>query len=309
MQSIAPKKILLIVNPKARSGSTSKEELESALIKAGHTLIQPNPSDDCRDFISKHKDDVDVVVVGGGDGTINYVLPAMVESQLPLVVFPLGTANLLARSFNIKADITELLDTTRTGVAVPIDLGMVNGIYFINVCGLGISTEVNKSVPAELKKRTGPLSFWIQGLKLIRHLEPFRIKITVDNEQPINTRTWQITICNGRKYAAWMTIQPDASYDDGMLRCLSTEISKWWEGFRLLPSYVRGTYSENLDVSFKAGKKIRIESRKPLSIDVDGDVQTTTPATFEVCSKVLNIILPPVVIATEETPISESALI
>lgn len=297
------KKILLLINPKARNGSAGAEQLMTALAEAGHEVVRPAQDDDCRKFILEHKDEVDLVLVGGGDGTINYVLSALVSSQLPLLVYPMGTANLLARSFDIKADIAELIEVTKTGVSVPIDLGMVNGIYFINVCGLGISTEVNKSVPSELKKMAGPFSFWIQGMKLFRQLEPFRITMTVDEHPPVTTKTWQITICNGRKYAAWMTIQPDASYDDGMLRCLSTEITKWWEGFRLLPSYLKGTYSEDLDVSFRAGKKIKIESKKPLSIDVDGDVQTTTPAVFEVKSKVLNIILPPVVIATEETPV------
>lgn len=301
------KTILLLINPKARSGAARSEEVTSALQEEGHNVIQPSADEDVRKFILRHQDEVNLVLVGGGDGTINYVLSALVESQLPLIIFPMGTANLFARSFNIKADIEQLLEVTRTGVPVPIDLGIVNGIYFINVCGLGISTEVNKSVPAELKKVTGPFSFWIQGLRLIRHLNPFKIILTIDDQKPLTVRTWQITICNGRKYAAWMTIQPEASYDDNKLRCLSTEITKWWQVFLLLPSYIRGTYKENLDVSFKTGKKIKIESKTPLAIDVDGDVQTTTPAVFEVRSKVINIILPPVTIATEGTPISEIA--
>jgi len=303
-----PKKILLLINPKARSGSGRSEEVILSLHEAGHEVIQPPPQEDVRKFILEHKDDADLVVVGGGDGTINYVLSALVESQLPLIIFPMGTANLFARSFNIKADIEQLIDVTRTGISVPIDLGMVNGIYFINVCGLGISTEVNKSVPAELKKITGPFSFWIQGLRLIRHLNPFKIILTIDDKNPLTVRTWQITICNGKKYAAWMTIQPDASYDDDKLRCLSTEITNWWQVFSLLPAYIKGTYRESLDVSFKTGKKIKLESKRPLAIDVDGDVQTTTPAVFEVKSKVLNIILPAQVFTTEETPISDNSL-
>lgn len=263
---------------------------------------------DVREFIRQHQKDVDLVLVGGGDGTINYMLSALVESHLPFIIFPMGTANLFARSFDIKADIDQLLEVTRTGVSVPIDLGVVNGIYFINVCGLGISTQVNKSIPPTLKKMTGAFSFWIQGVRLVRHLNPFKIKMTIDDQPPEIVRTWQITICNGKKYAAWMTIQPDASYDDDKLRCLSTEITKWWQLFLLLPSYLKGTYRKNMNVSFKTGKKIKIESKRPLAIDVDGDVQTTTPAVFEVKSKVLNIILPPVAIAMEETPISEGVV-
>lgn len=285
------KRILLLINPKARSGSNDPEKIKASLENAGHNVLLPTEND-FRKSIMSQKNNIDIVVVGGGDGSINYVLPALVETQLPLVVYPLGTANLLARSFGIKADVDELLEIVSNGDAAPIDLGMVNGIYFINVCGLGVSTEVNRSVSPELKKKTGALSFWLTGLKLIKRFEPFKIRITVDDQQPINSHTWQITICNGRKYAAWMTIQPDASYDDGKLRLLSTEISKWWEGLKLLPCYMKGNYKEDLDVNFKAGRKIKVETRKPLSIDVDGDVQTSTPALFEVKTKAMKIILP-----------------
>lgn len=103
-----------------------------------------------------------------------------------------------------------------------------------------------------------------------------------------------------------MTIQPDASYDDGQLRLLSTEISKWWEGLKLLPSYMKGNYKDDMDVNFKAGRKIRIETKKPLSIDVDGDVQTSTPALFEVKTKAMKIILPKVKLTDPSSlPLSE----
>lgn len=298
------KNILLLINPKSRTGSTGAEQLESMLIEAGHKLIKPLENEDWKKFVSENRDKADIVLLGGGDGTVNYVLPVLVETQLPFVLFPLGTANLLARSFNIKADAKEVLEIINSGVPIQIDLGKVNGIYFINVCGLGVSTEVNKSVPSKLKKAAGPFSFWIHGARVLNHLNPFKIKMTVDDETPVTIKTWQVTICNGKKYAAWMTIEPNAAYDDGKLRCLSTEIGQWWEGLRLLPCYIKGTYKEDLDISFRSGKKIKIESKKPISIDVDGDVQTSTPALFEVHSKALKIILPPSTIQTEEAPIS-----
>lgn len=243
------------------------------------------------DLIKRYQSEADVVVVGGGDGTINHTLPALVETKLPLVVFPMGTANLLARSLNINPGLDSLMATLKSGREKVIDLGMVNGIYFINVCGLGISTEVNQQVSPTLKKLTGPFSFWLTGLKISNTLKPFKMKLTVDDQKPVERKTWQITICNGKKYAAWMTIEPQASYDDHLLRCLSTEIKQWWQGFRLLPCYIKGKYHDDLDVNFLRGKKILIETKKPLSIDVDGDVQTKTPATFEVKEAALKLLV------------------
>ncbi|HXH30262.1 MAG TPA: YegS/Rv2252/BmrU family lipid kinase [Bacteriovoracaceae bacterium] len=289
------KSILLLINPKARSGAGSYQEIAEALLSKGLSVIGLSDQEKNADFkqlILTYQEEISYVIVGGGDGTVNRVLSALVETKLPLIVFPLGTANLLARSIQLKANVQDLLELIDTGRTIPVDLGMVNGIYFINVCGLGISTEVNKNISLKLKKLTGPFSFWLTGLKLSPNLSPFKMKLTVDGNTPVVTRTWQITICNGRKYAAWMTIEPDASYSDGTLHCLSTEIKKWWQGFRLLPCYLRGNYRDNLDVTLVAGQEIKIETRHPLQIDVDGDVQTNTPAVFQVKPKVLNLVVP-----------------
>lgn len=289
------KNILLLINSNARSGAGAYQSISNSLKDAGHHVIDLSPSElkqDYRELVKRYQDEVDLIIVGGGDGSINYILPTLIESKIPLIVHPLGTANVLARSFNIKADITELINLIETGSVVDIDLGSVNGIYFINVCGMGISTEVNGQVSKKLKRLTGALSFFLTGLKLIRRLKPSSIKITIDENPPIVTRTWQITVCNGRKYGAWMTIEPDASYDDGILHCLSTEVKKTWQGFKLLPSYVKGTYKEHHDVNLLKGKRIKIESKRPLKIDVDGDIQTTTPAVFQVHSRILKLVVP-----------------
>lgn len=303
------KKILLLVNPNARSGPGAFKDLKEALTAAGHLVIEPSDQDqqNTRSIIFAHEKEVDLVIIGGGDGSINYSLPALIETGLPLLVYPLGTANLLARSFNLKPNIADLLKLLEEGVTVPIDLGQVNGIPFINVCGLGISTEVNKRVTRTLKKLTGPFSFWLTGLKLIRSLKPYKINITVDDKPTLTIRTWQITICNGRKYGAWMTIEPDASYNDELLHCLSTEVSRTWEGLKLLPSYIKGTYKNHHEVNLLKGRKIFIQAKRPLQIDVDGDVQTQTPARFEVVPGALKLIIPKECLQ-DESPIKAEAL-
>lgn len=289
------KKILLLINPKSRAGNGNFAEIKDAIISQGHELIELLPKEIHEDFnnlIRRYAKKIDLVVIGGGDGSVNYLLPSLLETKLPFIVHPLGTANLLAKSFKIEESLDSLLGLIDHGKSVSIDLGKVNGKLFINVCGLGISTEVNKKLPSRLKKLTGKFSFWIMGLKLRKSLKPFKITLTADDKLPIFTKTWQITICNGRTYANWMTIHPDAAYDDKTLYCLSTEVKKWWEGIRLLPSYLKGDYRQLQEVTFLKGRKITIESKKPLNIDVDGDVQTCTPAVFEVVPEAIRMIIP-----------------
>ncbi len=289
------KKILLLINPQARTGEGIFSEIKEAILKSGHELVELSETEIKEDFnaiVRRYAGSVDLVIIGGGDGSVNYLLPSLTETKIPFIVYPLGTANLLAKSFNIEGNIESLLDLIDHGNSVTIDLGKVNGKLFINVCGLGISTEVNKKLPSKLKKLTGKFSFWIMGLKLRKTLKPFKITLSADDRLAVFTKTWQITICNGRTYGNWMTIDPDAAYDDKTLYCLSTEVKRWWEGIRLLPSYLKGDYRQLHEVTFLKGKKIKIESRKPLNIDVDGDVQTCTPALFEIVPDALRIIIP-----------------
>lgn len=302
------KKILLLINPFARNGDGIFSEIKEAILSRGHDLIELSQTEKHEDFkaiVKRYAGAIDLVVIGGGDGSVNYLLPALLATKIPFIVYPLGTANLLAKSFHIEESIDSLLGLIDQGNTVTLDLGKVNGKLFINVCGLGISTEVNKKLPSKLKKYTGQFSFWIMGFKLRKSLKPFRITLSADDRLSVFTKTWQITICNGRTYGNWMTIDPDAAYDDKTLYCLSTEVKQWWEGIRLLPFYLKGDYRELQDVTFLKGKKIKIESKRPLNIDVDGDVQTCTPAIFEVVPDAIRMIIPTEI--QEDIPLREIA--
>lgn len=290
------KKILLLINPHSRTGEGNFSTLREILEAHGHSLHLLTKSElklDFNDLIRKYAPAVDLVVIGGGDGSVNFLLPALTETKVPFIVYPLGTANLLAKSFQIAGTPEALIELIDHGPTVSIDLGRVNDKLFINVCGLGISTEVNKKLPKTLKKVTGKFSFWLMGLRLRKTLRPFKISLSADDRLPVFTKTWQITVCNGRTYGNWMTIHPDASYDDGTLYCLSTEVKRWWQGIKLLPSYLKGDYRQLHEVTFLKGKRIRIDSRKPLNIDVDGDVKTCTPAIFEVVPNAVRMVIPP----------------
>jgi diacylglycerol kinase (ATP) len=289
------KKILIYINPKSRSGREAFAPARDAIKKAGIDFIHLNEEEKQKnpnDLIKKYQHEVDAVLIGGGDGSINYVLATLVETQVPLLLFPLGTANNLARSLELPFEIDGIIDTLKRGEIISLDLGMVNNLYFINVAGLGISAEVNDKVSGDLKKKTGPLAFWFTALKLGPSFKPFKAKITVDNNQPFWRRTRQISICNGKHYASWMVIDEDATYFDEKLHGLSTEVKKWWQWFKLLPSFFKGRYKEEQEVSNFSGEKIKIETNRQLVIDVDGDIQTTTPALFEVKPKAFKLMVP-----------------
>lgn len=291
------KKVLLLINPHSRSGELAKAQVTAALSQMGLEVIEPAESAlDPNDLIRKYKELVSFVVVGGGDGSVNAALPALMETQLRLVVIPLGTANNLARSFSIPTDFKNAVSLITNGEEKLIDVGMVNNIPFLNVAGLGLSTEVNRKVSKTLKKYLGVGAFVITAVKLGMQMNPFRAEIIVDGGKPIFTKSWQITVCNGKFYGSGLAIKEDATLNDVKLHLLSTEVEKWWHSLGMVSSFMTGKFKKEHDVTLVSGREIQIKTRRRFSIDVDGDLKTTTPASFKVLQKALKIMVPKVAV-------------
>lgn len=261
----------------------------------GHEVLNQDNHEstaDPNEIILKYRATAEAVIVGGGDGSVNIVLPALKETKLPLLVIPLGTANNLARHFSLPVDFKETLSLLASGKIVDIDLGEVNRILFVNVAGLGLSTEVNRKVSKKLKKHFGVFAFILTAFQMILKMNPFRAIITTDGKIAQPTKSWQISICNGKHYGAGMTIKHNATLEDGKLHCLSTEVKKWWKGLLLIKSFMTGRYKKEQDITLLSGCEIKVETRRKFYIDVDGDIKTTTPAIFRVIPRALKIIIP-----------------
>lgn len=294
-ETAAQLKILLFINPRARNGTSLRDEVIHALKDQGCIILNENThteDDDPNKIILKYRTEANAVIIGGGDGSVNFSLPALSETKIPLLVIPLGTANNLARHFNLPLEVEKNLNLLRNGKVIDVDLGEVNKILFVNVAGLGLSTEVNLSVSKKLKKHLGVFAFILTAVQLATKMNPFRATITTDKKIAVPTKSWQISVCNGKHYGSGMTIKHDATLDDGKLHILSTEVKKWWNGFFLIKSFMTGHYKKDQEITLLSARELKIETRRRFNIDVDGDIKTCTPAHFRVIPKALKLIIP-----------------
>ena len=149
--SSAMPRALLLINPNSRLGRSDLQPALEVLRAGGLELIKSPSEGDFTETILKAADDVDLVIVGGGDGTLNRLVDAIVKIDLPIGILPLGTANDLARTLELPADLRACAELIIQGKTRRIDLGQVNGKSFFNVASLGISTEVTRSLNSDLK--------------------------------------------------------------------------------------------------------------------------------------------------------------
>jgi diacylglycerol kinase (ATP) len=289
------KRLLLLVNPRSRQGAETFGEVSTLLQEAGFEVVNTKEDVEENSFselIKRFQQDINLVIVGGGDGSINGVLEDLVKIQIPLHVIPLGTANNLARTLNIPLDLKENVNALMRSRLDKIDLGMVNGLYFVNVAGIGLSARINKTVSSQAKKKLGVLAFIFNAFQHIRSMRPFRVEIVHSNEIH-RSRCWQISVCNGRHYGSGLVASEDSTLDDGLLSCISTEMKKRWHGLFHILRFVRGRFDDTDDIHLIRAQNLEIRTSRPMEIDLDGDLKTHTPAQFTVKRKALAILRPP----------------
>ncbi|GAB1539419.1 lipid kinase [Scytonema sp. NUACC21] len=284
---------LLLVNRHARQGEKRLPEAIRCLEQLGIELIQETTErpQDIHEIILRYRHEVDFIIVGGGDGTLNAAVDALVETQLPLGILPLGTANDLARTLGIPNSIPEACRIIAKGEVRHIDLGLVNSKHFFNVASLGLSVKITQKLTKKAKRRWGIFAYAFAALQVIWESRPFSAELRV-NGQSYLVKTVQIAVGNGRYYGGGMAVVHDATIDDQRLDLYSLEIRHWWQVIPILPTMRQGRHVHWQGVRSLSGQEIEVYTRKPRPINTDGEITTYTPAHFRVIPKALAVIVP-----------------
>ena len=287
------KRALLLVNRHSRQGQRRFAQAVDVLNDLGFELITvpiKNP-EHLPQLVRQKGANVDLVIVGGGDGTLNAVADSLVEMELPLGILPLGTANDLARTLKIPSTVTQACQVIANGHIKYIDLGWVNGKYFFNVASLGLSVEITGKLSQGAKRRWGVLAYAFTALQVISQTRRFQAEIAVNGES-IRVKTIQITVGNGRFYGGGMAVAQDATIDDQRLDLYSLELKHWWQIFPLLWRLPQGQQGVLPWVRTLEGETVEIYTRKSYPINTDGEITTGTPATFRVIPHALGVLVP-----------------
>jgi diacylglycerol kinase (ATP) len=284
---------LLLINRHARKGQESLTEAVECLQNQGLELFEESTEhpQHLSETIRHYVDRVDLVIVGGGDGTLNAAIAGLVETKLPLGILPLGTANDLARTLEIPTALPQACEVIATGEIQNIDLGWVNGHYFFNVASLGLSVQITRKLNKEAKRRWGILAYALAAVQVLWQSRLFWADIQVDGQSHW-VRTAQIAVGNGRHYGGGMTVAAEAAIDDQQLDVYSLEIQHWWQMIALLPAMRRGNQASWPWVHTFQGQEVQIVTRRGHAINTDGEITTSTPAQFRVIPNALSIICP-----------------
>jgi diacylglycerol kinase (ATP) len=124
----------------------------------------------------------DLVLVLGGDGTINEVVQGLIDSNVPLGVLPGGTANVLAMELGLGSRLEAAAKRLAAFEPRPVALGRITGSfgsrYFLLMAGAGLDANIVYEVSAGLKNAVGKLAYWVAGFAhFFKHVEQLDVRI------------------------------------------------------------------------------------------------------------------------------------
>jgi diacylglycerol kinase (ATP) len=156
----------------------------------------------------------DFVVVNGGDGTLNEALQGMVGSRVPFVIWPGGTANVLARDLGLPSDPESVAGLVATGRERRIAVGLAGTRYFFVMAGIGLDASIIQGVSPALKARAGEAAFWVSGLRHFVAWHPEEFTVEVDG---ISYAGAFAAVGNSPSYGGGFKVTPRANIEEGEL--------------------------------------------------------------------------------------------
>lgn len=217
----------------------------------------------------------DLVILGGGDGTVSGLVDLLVGKGVTLAVLPLGTANSFARTLGLPIDVEGAIEVIRTGVPKRIDLGMIDDDYFANCAAMGISPQIAETVPHGLKKVLGRIGYLGWAAWQFVRFKPFMLTVD-DGVETHRLRVVEVRISNG-PYHGGTWLVDEASVQSGRIvvqavtgRYKRTLVKNWAASFLGLKARHQDT------VSF-SGTALKVDTRPSLPISIDGEVLAHTP--------------------------------
>ncbi|MBL8565833.1 MAG: lipid kinase [Hyphomicrobiaceae bacterium] len=289
----APRRALLLVNRNARRGAAP---IESVIARLGQRGIETSietfatPAE-ASDDIVRRRGAFDCVIIAGGDGTLSSAARGIRETGLPMGILPMGTANDLARTLEIPEDLARAADIIAAGRTRRIDVGSVNGHLFFNVASIGLSADLARNLCRDTKRRWGRLGYAVAAIGALASARPFSTWIT-SKDGTVRVKTMQIAVGNGRHYGGGNVVHYAARIDDGHLDLYSLEVRSVWKLALMAPSFRAGGHGAWKEVRTAHCVAFDVETRRPRSVNADGEIVTTTPARFEVHPAAVEVYVP-----------------
>ena len=261
------------------------------------------------------RDQAEIILIFGGDGTIHRHLGQLVKLGLPVLVVPTGSGNDFARALGLLSVGDSLSAWQRFSSGAenvrPIDLGIISGIsaeehpaprtqYFCCVAGVGIDSEVARKANRLPRWLRGNGGYVLALVPTIFTFAPFPMKILTPAAVP-SSDNWNIrsnqpillaAFANTSTFGDGMKIAPQARMDDGLLDICVVGSVDPFKLFSMFPTVYSGKHLNIREVEYFHSPRVRVETERPLDVYADGEYVCRTPVEIGLQPAALRVVVP-----------------
>jgi lipid kinase YegS len=286
-----------IITPAAEFITPAVETALEALKSSGCAIDVHTSNDLAEDAANIARDKPDVLVAVGGDGTLHQVVNGVMQSgcsdAVAVGVLPSGTGNDFAGQFSIPVENPDAaLSLAARGDPTLLDLGRVNGKYFINIASAGHAAQVTTETPEQLKHFLGKMAYVLTGIASLSSLEPYTVRVQSDAVD-WEGEAYLLAVGNGAQTGGGFAICAQASLTDGFLD-LAVVPALPFEGLVDIADAImlQQRPQEHPDVIYAQSVEFRIAADKELQINLDGEPEKGREFKFEAVPQALRFMLP-----------------
>lgn len=229
----------------------------------------------------------------GGDGTLYEVVNGCYKyPNCQIANIPLGSGNDFCRLFGKNTNLADHIN----GIPMKLDLIETDGVVAINECAMGLDSEIciRQTSYKKLPMVNGELAYTLAALGCIaKGKTKNHFKITIDDKEAFEDDYLFCYIGNSRWYGGGYKAAPDAMPNDGFIDCVMVRSDR--SALKLLPLIPLYKKGEHLDLeitTLRRCKKVKIESRNPAAVNVDGECDYVTEREFKLLEKAITFVVP-----------------
>ena len=276
--------IELIVNPVAGNGRARQTgEQAAAYLRERDvefvTKLTNHPghaTDLARDAARRG---VDTVIALGGDGTVTETAQGLRHTATALGIAPAGTGNDFIKSVGTPKNWKDALDFILTHPARPVNTGVMNDRFFMNVCGAGFDVMVLDFAAAARKRLRGAGAYLYGVFRAISAFRPIPMRVEVDGGVVLDGNYMICSVGNGRYIGGGIPITPNADVSDGLFDIMLVDAVPRWRIPFYLPSLMRGTLFKRRPARCYRASRCTIAS-PGMRLQLDGEIMPVERAGF-----------------------------
>ena len=240
------------------------------------------------------KNHSEIVVAGGGDGTVNCVASSLVDTDKIFGVLPLGTLNHFAKDLAIPLELESAVDNIVAGRVAAVDVGEVNGRFFLNNSSIGIYPKIVTRREAQQKQgRSKWTALLSASLRTLQRYAVFRVRVTADARR-FTRKTPVVFVGNNEYQIEGINLGTRKRLDEGHLCLYVLHDSGLWGLARFVIRALVGKAWTMTEFDASRAREVRIETRRrSLRVALDGEVcNLNTPLLYRVLPGALKVIAP-----------------